>query len=369
VAGALAASLFAAAPAAASDYRYCRAGGEAASLVRTLKPDGRFALQTTLDGHIIARHRTGLHAYLVWPESPAKPPRLWITNSGYFEFMPAGTKLAFGAGGKDEDATLGHLRTRGDVDVFEADPEAVLRRFEGQRRVRLGFRGSDGRRLRTRVWFDLDALRAELAEAARLTPALDAGAGTCADTVAGLPKEADLNMYACLAADNDSATSLTLWMGRVSWQYRVSPNLYFEANVYGNEPVDEAAPGSLFQGRFVDFALRLTYTGAYRNRPGLTVELGAGKQAMSFPFGDNAPDWRRMREVLTWDRALALEAGGGAIPLVVRDASGAVVERAALPPALFSGAEQRVRALARREKAMMEDRFNQCDPPQDIVVT
>ena len=258
------------------------------------------------------------------------------------------------------------MRVRGDVDVFEIDPEALLRRFPGQQRVRVGFRAPDGDRLRTRAWIDLEALSAELAEAAQLAPMLD-GDHACADTIVDLPKEADLGQYECTVTESDSTTSLFVWTGRIMWQYRVSPNLYFEANLFGS--VDEASPATLFQGRLADIMLRVTYPGAYRKRSGFTVELGTGAQALTFPIGENLPDWNRMREVLTWDRARALEGGGNAIPLVVRDSRGSVAERVELPPALFSGVEQRVRVLLRHQKVMMEDRLDQCEPPQDSIIT
>ena len=62
----------AATPAAASDYRYCRADGTAMSLVRTLKRDGGFAFQTTVGGHMVAKSEAGLKAYLAWRGSPSR---------------------------------------------------------------------------------------------------------------------------------------------------------------------------------------------------------------------------------------------------------------------------------------------------------
>ena len=379
---AMVATLCAVAASAAEPGQYLRClatattDGRPLSLVRTVSRNGgAFAFQASLGGSLMQSGNRNFRAYLAWPKSSSEPARLWIVH-GIWEnlespYVASNSVMAFFGAGEDRDTTLAVQRDKNDFQIFEIDPQVLLRRFPDRQAVPFGVyipgkKGMPGTHLQLKSTLDLEELRAELSQAAALAATLDTQSAACVENIPDLPREADIAQYtSCRVESQDTNGSYFAEPYRLSWQYRLSDNLYFfaERTVWGDESAEAFArtmEAPFASARPLKPVLRAS-NGKYRNRTDYRVELSAGDSRYEVPLSnDTNMDWQRM---------IRLQSAGVPIAVTVRDWRGQVVERGTLPAGIFSGVEAQLKAVMERVTVLLQDPIANCAPEPDIVVT
>ena len=344
-----------------SAYRYCRIGEGPTKLVRTIRADGSFAFQSS-DGPGIAKPgKTGLRAYLAWPESAAQAPLLRIVHGewdgAYSVYVPDDAELGFTGADKPEDRSLATVIPNGDFTLFDLDPRALLDRFRGLKHVALRIHARGKKDTIVRSEIDLDVLRSTLAEATVLA-ASETSAPSCGAAPSDLTEERDIAFYTDCRADLHDATG-GYWatVDRVTWQYRFSARLWLDADTIGHWQIDGDFAGRMERpfGPSSPFALRLV-----SDDPGVgqtvTIVVGDKRTVMRANYYEQVP-WADLMQA--------------AAPIVIelRDAKGNVTERDTVPADWFRMAEKNLLATYGRVSAKLRDPMRFCAPPQDIVIT
>jgi hypothetical protein len=314
-------------------------------------------------------------AYLAWPKSSSEPARLWIVHGIWDNlespYVASNSVMAFFGTGEDRDTTLAVQRDKNDFQIFEIDPQALLRRFPDRQAISFGVyipdkKGMPGTSLQLKSTLDLEELRAELSQAAVLAATLDTQPAACVENLPELPREADIAQYtACRVQAEDANGSYFAEPYRLSWYYRVSGNLSFFAERMGWGEESAAAFALTMKDPFVSArplkpVIRGS-SGKYRNRTDHSVEFSVGGSSYTVRLSNDTDlDWRRLVD---------LQRPGAAIEVAVRDSRGQVVERGMLPAGIFSGVEAQLKAVMERVTVLLQDPIANCAPEPDIVVT